>query len=342
MKTISILMALIVALSISASATIMPDWIEELGPGDSYQEGEYAVTKGIAESAFTPQSFGSYLSFGDYGQTGGAYIEQDAYSNPIEGVQLGSVDRQLFGQSGSAYVAQSANGEYWDPENPQTLVTDVIGISKDQYAAFSGAIVNTEPGMELVQGTDMNGDGVADDWYGGGDNLQWYEAVQPVDPAWSADFCDYAGAYSTDVGVYESGYGSASVSADVGTVSLTPEDVYQINDYWCSGDGEVWQYGYPYQQKLADETSNPNLADFVSLDTSNYDGSAQLTETKGWMSSDVTLVKSLVQGTSGVTPLVTLAGSSSDGAEFENAIVSPDVDVITSSGSTHAFDWYGW
>jgi len=345
MKTIAILISLVVALSISASATIMPDWIEKLGPGDSYQEGQYAVSKGIAESAFTPQEFGSYLSFGDW--TTGAYIQQNAYTNPIEGTQLGSVDRQLFGQSGSAYIAESANGEYWDPENPQTLVTDVIGISKDQFAAFSGAIVATEPGMELVQGTNPNGDALADDPYGGGHNLQWYEAVQPVNPAWSVNFYDYAGASSSDVSVYESGSGSASVTTDVGQAYVTPGDVFQINDDDCNGDdvgknGDVWQgFAGSNQAKLASTVNNPNLADFVSLDTSEV-GFAQLTETKGWMSSDVTLVQTLVQGTSGATPVVTLAGSSSDGAEFENAILSPGVDVITSSGSTHAFEWYGW
>jgi hypothetical protein len=326
----------------------MPDWIEDLGPGDSYQEGEYLATKGIAESTFTPAGFTSYMSFGDANGPSGAYIQQGGYTNPIQGKQLGSVDRQLFEQSGSAYVAESANGQYWDPENPQTLVTDVIGITKNQYAAFSGAIVATEPSMELVQGYDVNGDGITDDEYTGSHNLQWYEAVQPVDPAWSASFYDYAGASSSDVAVYESGSGSASVSADVGQAYVTPGNVFQINEDACTGDdvgknGDVWQgfRGVDTQVKLAPTADNPNLADYVSLDTSEV-GFAQLTETKGWMSSDVTLVQTLVQGTSGATPVVTLAGSSSDGAAFENAILSPGIDVITSSGSTHAFDWMGW
>jgi len=160
MKKILIALIIMAVSCFSASATLMPDWVENMQPGDRFTSGEYQASMGFAEVGFTPTQFGSEFSFGD-GSTGG-YISQDVCTD-YTGIIDGDVTRQVMGQSASAYVATSDSGFAWDPENPNTAVTAQIGITKDQFAAASTAIV---PYYNL--------------------------GISPADPSWSATFSDWA------------------------------------------------------------------------------------------------------------------------------------------------------
>jgi hypothetical protein len=168
MKKILIAVIIMAALCFSASAALMPDWVENMQPGDRFTSGEYQTSMGFAETGFTPTDFGSYFSFGDYSGTGGTISQM--VSTDYTGMIDGDVTRQVMGQSASAYVATSDSGFSWDPEQPNTAVTAQIGITKDQYAAASTAIVP---------------------YYDSG--------ISPSDPSWSATFSDWA-----DVGTVES------------------------------------------------------------------------------------------------------------------------------------------
>jgi hypothetical protein len=103
-KILTALVVLLTAFSMSASAVLMPDWMEDLQSGDRQTQASYNVVKGFAEDDFTPTTLSSSLFFGEWDGTddlgrnsmfllpdSGGFIEQ-TLSTSIGGDQIASVD----------------------------------------------------------------------------------------------------------------------------------------------------------------------------------------------------------------------------------------------------------
>jgi len=326
-KILSVLVVLAIAVVMSASASmVMPSWVENLSPGQSYTYGEYAVSKGLAENAFTPTTFASKLTFGDKVTYGS--IDQ-SLSTSITGKQIGSVDRQIFGQSGAAYAAYNDLKAYWDPENPNTALVAQAGITKNQFAAFSGALTQVDPALALVKGTQTPAGQV--DPYGGGHTLQWWTLAGGQDPSWTTKYSDNAQVVTPTATLHESATdATVTISANpVATYSLTPNpmNVFQINEPTanplCVGQSEIW-VGNTNKGMNADVSGNAMLP-YISVTPALGSLDAQLTELGSSMDSDVTLVQTIANNANGPVMTTSLAGTSSLNAQFENAFLSPGV-----------------
>jgi hypothetical protein len=344
-KILTAFIVLLAAVIMSASAAILPSWVENLSPGQSYTYGEYSASKGFAEGKFTPTTFTSKLQFGD-GVTG-ADIDQKLATS-IGGKQVGSVDRQLMGQSASAYAAYNDPNGYWDPEKANTWLVADMGMTKNQFAAFSGALVAADAKLEEKTGDNMNKDAYTDDPYLGSHQLKWLVAVDGDDPSWTTKFTDDGVVFAPTAQLFQEVVdASVTISANTGGAVATPDDVFQISDPkavpLCNGEGEIWQgfRNVDTQTKLAEENTGKTLNDFVSLDMSNFKG-AQLTELAASMNSDVSLKQVLTNANDGPFTTTILAGSSSLGGEFENAFLDPGVklSVKLNTGTTPFNYWW--
>ena len=329
-KIMTVLIALIALSSMSlAQDPIMPDWLEDLGPGYTYTSGEYATTRGIVETVFSPQKMNSQLIFA--ADDVSADIDQTV-STSIDADQLG-IDRQLLTQSASAYVATSPGDDYFDPEIPTAVVTKVIGISKDQSAAFSGRLY-AEPYM--AEGFDVNGDGIRDDPYSGGHHLLWLETD---DPSWTATFDDEATVVANDVALKQSVTGA---TVTVKATELADDDnVFQIDPVsGCEGEGEYWT-GFAddfYEYPPSGSNTQTQVQGPITLDPTG-----QLTETYAGMSSDVTLIETVTGNNAGQTRDRVLNGAASLDAAFENAILEDGDDAVSiefDTGSTPFNFWW--
>jgi hypothetical protein len=332
MKKILTALMLLFALCMAASATnLMPSWVENMSPGQSYTYGEYSASKGFAEGAFTPTEFRSGLMFGD-GVTG-ARIFQDLETS-ITGAQVGSVDRQLMGQSASAYAAYNDPNDYWDPEVPSTWLVAQMGMTKNQFAAFSGALTGD---VYLDKGLDANGDGFPDDHYTGQHEVQW---VAVDDPSWTTTYSDCGTVYSPSAELKQKVEdATVTISADV---TVSPDDLIQHIDANCDGSNgagsglnEIWEgFGDPSKSPNFPPTVNSasyagqkfiasdgDLLDFVTINN------AQLTEMSSTMDSDVSLTQIRTNNMNGPVTTTTLAGSSSLGGQFQNAFLDPGVKL---------------
>lgn len=364
-KLLTALVVLLTAFSMSASALLMPDWMEDLQSGDRQTQASYNVVKGFAEDDFTPTTLSSSLFFGEWDGTldmrddlaanqmyilpdSGGFIGQ-TLSTSIGGDQVASVDRQYLGQSATAAIIEVPECE-WDPENPDSGEGTKIGISKDQFAKFSGAIVGAPV---LVQGYDMNGDGFPDDHYTGEHQIQW---VEWQDPSWTTTYSDCAMVGTRDVQLHESVNGATvTISADTGGY-ITPDNIFQLTDAAClgssgpgSGFNEIWQgFGdptkspnYPEEDPLdasyADQDllaedgsvtpSGTELADLLEFVDVVPGGAAQLTELGSTMHSDVSLTEICRNGICGQDTTYLMTGSAGLTGAFENACLDPGVEL---------------
>jgi hypothetical protein len=307
MKEIVTVLIALMALSSMGLAQIMPDWLEDLGPGTTYTAGEYATTRGLVEGYFTPQTMNSQLTFDADGVS--AIIDQSV-STSIDADQAG-IDRQLLTQSASAYVATSPGGDYYDPEVPTNVVTKVIGISKDQSAAFSGRLYG-EP--YETDGTDINNDGITDDPYTGSHNLIW---MATDDPSWTATFDDEAEVVADGVALKQSVTG-ATVTVKATELSDNDDIVFQIDPAsGCTGKGEFWTGFRGVDQQT--EVQGPLT----------FDPTGKLTETYAGMSSDVTLIETVTASNAGAVTSRVLNGAASLDAAFENAILEDGDDAVS-------------
>jgi hypothetical protein len=325
-KIIAILVALIAGLCLSANAAYMPSWVENLTAGQSYAYGEYSVSKGIAEGVFTPTTFTSSLDFGD-GETGG-YIDQAA-STSITGTQVGSVDRQLFAQAGSAYVAYNDLMDYWDPENPNTAMVAQMGITKNQFAAFSGALKADEP--TTTDTFDINGDGINDDHFTGGHVVTILVAGD--DPSWTATFSDEAETYAPTAELHQE-VTDASVTISADAAGVVDDSIYLLQDPDCDGYQQIWK-GYAsgvidpdtgYYDNGEFIMAGATVDDLIDL-AGDYSKNTQLTELGATMDSDVNLVQTVANNANGPVLITSLNGAASLGAEFQNAFLDPGVTL---------------
>jgi len=247
-----------------------------------------------------------------------------------------------MGQSASAYVATSDSGFAWDPEQPNTAVTAQIGITKDQYAAASTAIV---PGaIYPVTVIDINGDGIGDDWYGGDHEVTY---LTQDEPSWTATFSDYA-----DVGTYESVIPvSVHQTQDPSTVTVSADsfdnnEVYQITGAGCAGYGDIWQYytdaslSDPWANEVKLSPFHTPVPDYDALLSYADVGGAQLTEVGATSHSDVTLTQTTYNMANGPFAVNSLNGAATLGGAFENAFVDADVPVTISMNSNGFNFWW--
>jgi hypothetical protein len=281
------------------------------------------------------------FDFGDY-DTGG-YISQDV-STDYTGCVIGDVTRQVMGQTGSAYVAISDAGFAWDPEHPNTATTLQIGITKDQFAAASTAIV---PEIIPVTTKDINGDTYEEDWYLGKHDVTY---LTQEDAGWSATFSDSANAGTNTesaipVRLYQENYGSTvTVSADT---YFDNNDVFQIVGDGCNGEGDIWQ-GYtdasltdPYSNMNKLVPNDPTVPDIEALlSYADIGGSAQLTEVGATSHSDVSLTQTTYNMANGPFAVNSLNGAATLGGAFENAFVDADVPVTISMNSNGFNFWW--
>jgi hypothetical protein len=371
-KILTALVVLLTAFSMSASAVLMPDWMEDLQSGDRQTQASYNVVKGFAEDDFTPTTLSSSLFFGEWDGTddlgrnsmfllpdSGGFIEQ-TLSTSIGGDQIASVDRQYLGQSATAAIIEVPECE-WDPENPDTGEGTKIGISKDQFAKFSGAIVGAPA---LIQGYDMNGDGFPDDHYTGQHEIQW---VGWQDPSWTTTYSDCAVVGTSDVQLHESvNAATVTISADSGGFigvededgNIVPNNIFQLIDAGCdgsdgpfSGHNEIWQgFGDPSKSPNYPVVQPPLAASYANQDLLAEDGTvtdsgteladllpyvdviepgsmAQLTELGSTMHSDVSLTEICRNGVCGQDTTYLMSGSAGLTGAFENACLDPGVEL---------------
>jgi hypothetical protein len=349
---------MVIALAISASAAL-PDWVENMNPGDSYTTGAYSGYTAFAEPKFTPTTFSSGTNFGQ-SVTGGVISQSVATS--ITGGQLGDVDRQYMGAAGSGFVATYAAGTYFDPENPTTSVIADMGMTKTQFADFSGALVPGLGQMKLTSGpTDLNGDSITDDAYGGSHGLQFY-STEGANPSWTATYNDAGTVGITKGTQLHQSLTNAAVTIKANSYANVPAatDVFMIvPTSGCDGAGEIWK-GYstgvyspypdynapaPYtirgQTKLVEGTaSNPATLDQLrELSLIAVPHNAQLTELGSTSSSDVSLQMTYTTGTD--APVTTIAGSNSLGASWAQAKLDPGVKLVVDYTAPEAFNyWY--
>jgi len=310
------LFVLAVALSISATAQIMPDWMEDMQAGDSIVQGQYETLLGVGETDFQPAELGTVYDFGSDSMQAGGYFEQGVSTDVGAGVQVG-MDRQLLTQTGSGFVAQSLNalGTY-DPEaDTTTVVPLVMGLETSQTAAFSGRLI-PEEFIDTVSKADPNDPVDTVDPYNGD-----HDVLIQTAPEWSMMAGGYASVGNALVELNSLGGGSAGVTLD-------PANYYEIVGPDCVGFGESsndlasWDTSAPY----GDQKGTPLTG-------------SMLTEMAGGVASEGTLALNIVKAPTGVTSFFTMGGSASSGVQFENAITPADVGVEAGSGENFVFWW---
>jgi len=304
-KMLVVFAALIAAMSGAMAQTtpIMPDWIEDMGPGMTYTYGEYATQRGIGEVVFTPQTLNSELKF-DVGGVS-ADVTQKAVSSKV-GTQTG-MDRQLLTQSASAYAA-TAPGLAIDAEQDETVTTLVMGIDKGQSVALSTMLTSG-----LANGPDANGDGIPDDHYIGGHNLQW-----AISPSATGTFSDTGTVTASGVSLKEE---LVDAKVTVTTQDLTPDQTYKIDDPACAGNGEFWK-GY-----ATGTAANPVVSGQQKVNGPLDTTLGQLTETLSAASSTATLTRKLTSTDGSVKETTSLDGGASLDAAFTNAILGGENSV---------------
>jgi hypothetical protein len=324
-KILAILVVLLAAIPMSAMATttLLPDWLEAIKvPGTSYTTGDYSTEKGVVQDSFDPITITSGLTLAS--DDVNADISQTATTS-ITGKSIG-IDRQYVKQTGS-YFAASSTGLIYDAETPGIAQPLVLGLTKDQTAAFSGRIITGD----LIKGYDKNGDMIADDPYGGEHQLLWYD-----NPSFSGTFSD-TGMVSAD----DASGNTVALKESLGTARATVstgDDIFQIDPASaCMGKGEYWQgyatidpvtnlYPLPYGDDTQEKVAGPLSA---------YQGA--LTEVSTSVSSDVTLKQTQVgdvTSTNGLTSATLIDGSASLSADFASAILGGNnkVSVDLNSG----------
>jgi hypothetical protein len=312
--------------------------VDNLTAGQSYTYGSYEASKAFAEDKFTPTTFASSLHFGD-GVTSGDISQ--TLSTSITGKQLGSVDRQLLGQSGSAYALYNDMKAYWDPENPNTALVAQAGITKNQFAIFSGALTEVDPVLKLVSGTITPAGQV--DPHGGGHVMDWWTLADGQDPSWTTKYSDSATVVTPTATLHESAKdATVTISANPAssyTLTPNPMNVFQLIDAGCVGDTEVW-VGSTNKGKIPDTTGAAMLP-YISVTPALGTNNAQLTELGSSFDSDVTLVQTIANDANGPVVTTSLAGSTGLNAQFENAFLTPGTKLgVTFSTPTPVQYWW--
>jgi hypothetical protein len=327
-----------------------PEWLEDMGPGDSITSAQYGTLRAVVEEdAFTPEELNSKLTLtaGDL-----TFDIDQTVATSIDGTPEG-VTRQLLKQNALASV-QKWPSLGIDAEVDDAATTLVMNMKKDQSAWFSGKMVSTIA-EELVKGYDAPFDGIGippagndqpnpngvgqyigfDDQYGGGHQLAWLDLTgNPA--AWTATFNDEGSLTTTDANGKSVSLKQSLVDATV-TVSAEARDpdvkatnLISIIDPGCSGFGDLW-------------TLNPNgVTTFVGkgdLVASDYDGSAQLTEAAASVSSDVTLTDHEVQLLGSVYDIRTMDGSFGLDGAFADAVLTEDSIINVDLDGDMDFSW---
>jgi len=321
-KMIVVFAALVAAISgaMAQPAPIMPDWMEDLGPGMTYTYGEYATQRGVGQAVFAPETLNSQLKF-SAGQVS-ADITQTATTS-IQGTQVG-MDRQLLTQQANAYAA-TLPGYTIDAEKDAQYTTMVLGIEKGQSAAVSTMLISG-----LAQGLDANGDGTPDDHYQGEHNLIW-----AVAPSWTGTFSDTGSIAAQGLTLKESLTG-ATVTVTTQDLDSSLDPSYQIDpNSGCVGAGEYWK-GYAIPGNPVDYSKQTKVNG--PLDTSL----GQLTEAYAASSSYATLTQTKTVTSGTVTTVNSLDGGASLDAAFENAILGGDnaVALKFNTGSQPFTFWW--
>jgi hypothetical protein len=136
-----------------------------------------------------------------------------------------------MGQSASAYAAYNDPNGYWDPEKANTWLVADMGMTKNQFAAFSGALVAADAKLEEKTGDNMNKDAYTDDPYLGSHQLKWLVAVDGDDPSWTTKFTDDGVVFAPTAQLFQEVVdASVTISANTGGAVATPDDVFQISD----------------------------------------------------------------------------------------------------------------
>jgi hypothetical protein len=301
----------------------MPDWMEDMQPGDSIVQGQYETLLGVGETEFHDADLGTTYSFGSDSMMAGGYFAQEVGTNVGAGVQVG-MDRQLLTQTGSGFVAQSLNalGTY-DPEAATTTVVPlVMGLETSQTAAFSGRLI-PEQFIDTVTAVDPNDPVDTVDPYNGD-----HDVLIQTAPEWSMSAGGIASVGNALVELNSMGGGSAGVTLD-------PANYYEI----VGGKGTV----DPTLCVGIGESSN----DLASWDTTAPYGDqhgtpltgSMLTEMAGGVASDASLQLNIVKAPTGVTSFFSMAGSASSGVQFDQAVTPADVGVEAGSGEMFVFWW---
>lgn len=139
MKKILAALLVVAALTMGAMAAQVPDWVEKLGPGQSYTAGSYWTMKGLAQDYFTPQILNSEFSFNDDYGFQGAEFEQHVYTNIGQGDHTVGVTRQYLQQTGSAFIFKDNCLEY-DAEHSGAATPIIMGLTQSQSTGFSGLL----------------------------------------------------------------------------------------------------------------------------------------------------------------------------------------------------------
>jgi hypothetical protein len=304
-KMLAVFAALIAAMSGAMAQTtpIIPDWVEDLGPGMTTTSGQYETQRGVGEVKFTPQTMNSELKF-DVGGVS-ADVTQKAVSS-IVGTQTG-MDRQFLTQSASAYAA-TAPGIAIDAEQDQTVTTLVMGIDKSQAVGLSTMLTSG-----LANGPDANGDGIPDDHYIGGHNLEW-----AISPAATGTFSETGIVTASGVSLKEA---LTDAKVTVTTQDLTPDQTFMIDDVNCAGNGEFWK-GY-----ATGTAANPIVSGQQKVNGPLDTTLGQLTETLSSASSTATLTRKLTSTDGSVKETTSLDGRASLDAAFQNAILGGENSV---------------
>lgn len=326
-KILVLLAAMFISISVGM-ATITPTWLENLEVGTTYTYGEYKAATAVVEDSYTPQ--GLISGFGFSSPNGDALILQEIDSS-VSGVPVG-IDRQLLAQSASASITTGPSLDI-DAEKGATAITEVLTLSKDQSALYSGKLVAGPVETISNYGYDINGDGINDDPYSGGHGLIW-NTYDQQDPAFTTSFYDDASVssgYSYESNeapevVLREHVDDARVTISAAPVDLTPDGdvVFQIDpNSYCDGAGQYWQgyaqAGYPWPP-----TTQTQVSGFPDAPVGS---NAQLTEVAASLSSDASLTTHEIMNLGNIETYHTLDGSASLSGAFENALVDPGQPV---------------
>jgi hypothetical protein len=277
-----------------------------------YTTGSYSAANGIVESTFTPQTMSSALAVSNGNQA--ISVSQTAQTSAV-GTQTG-FDRQELTQSAAGIVitAPGLTGAN-DPEKDASKITMVATLEQAQGTAFSGRLSSA-----LKSGPDANGDGVADDKYGGADTLTWV-----VNPAVTGTFSATGAVTGNGISLNT---GVSGAKSTVTTKDLTNSPDYQITDSTCQGNGEFWE-GYA-----------PNWVGKVAGPLDETQGA--IVEAATGMSSHATLTQTQSSAAGVITTTNKVSGGASLSAEFENAILDDGDNAVALEFDTGSNPFTYW
>jgi hypothetical protein len=223
MKKMLIVLMVLAFMFVPAMAQLMPDWVEDMNPGDFAFQGGYSANMAVVEDYFTPQEMNTgFTANNDQGV--GITINQEVESDFNSGYQNG-IDRQFFTASANAGIAISPYTEAdYDPENPTgPAPIAFVFIDTAQSGAISGEWTYEDVTIPSQSGTNL-------DPYGGD-----HEVIVEVGPELEFEFSNYATVFTPEM------YVSTSVHDAEVEISIEDSDPWlYISDPYCNGYGETW------------------------------------------------------------------------------------------------------